>query len=344
MESNFEKERREIQEKEARFVRRLVMVIAVIIILAISVGVMFSSWKTIPAGTKGVVTEWGRVVGMRSNEGFVMPISQGVILMPIGTNKVFVYEEVATNEQQAIMANVSVNYKLNAAYVDDIYVELHKDYEGIVIIPAIRDALKTITPDYTIDEFTERRAEIKIRIDTLLDKRLDKYHIIVESVNIENWEFPADVDASISKKQIARQEALEEEYKLEKIRIQAQQQIIEAEAGKNATIINSEAEAQKQRIAADADAYAVRVAAEAEANATLMIKEAEATGINMIVDAMTNDDYIRYIWANQWSGDYPTIMGGDVYSIVPIDILGETNSTSTVIIPTETTNSTTTEP
>ena len=297
-----------------KFILGIVLIVTIMIVAIVAV----ASWKTVPAGYKGVVTDWGRVTGMKTNAGFVTPFTQDVVLMPISTQIATVSEEVATNEQQAITATVSVNYKLNAGHVDDIYVSLGREYEDTVVLPALRDALKTITPDYTIDEFTDKRAEIKTRVTDLLDARVNRYHIIIESVNIENWGFPESVDKAIEEKQIARQEALEAEYKLEKDRIEAQREVIIAEATKNATIITAEADAEKVRLEADAKAYSIKVQ-----------MEAEAKGIQQVTASLT-DEYVELQQMQQWNGELPQIVGTDVMVWMPLSESNTVESTDYV--------------
>ncbi|MHA2393530.1 MAG: hypothetical protein ACXAEX_16460 [Promethearchaeota archaeon] len=72
---------------------------------------------------------------------------------------------------------------------------------------------------------------------------------------------------------------------LESIRYEAQQQIIQAEAAKNATIARALGEAQARII---------------EANAT-------AEAINLITSQMT-DEYAQYLWLNQWDGKLPLVI------------------------------------
>jgi len=101
----------------------------------------------------------------------------------------------------------------------------------------------------------------------------------------------------------AEQEALVAKNELEKIKYQAQQQIIQAEAAKNATIRTAEGEALAKII---------------EANAT-------AKSIQIITSQLT-DEYALYLWLSQWDGKLPLVYTKEGTGLM-IDVSEFVNST-----------------
>ena len=94
----------------------------------------------------------------------------------------------------------------------------------------------------------------------------------------------------------AEQQALVSKNTLEQIRYEAQQQIIQAEAAKNATIRR----------------------AEGEAMAVIIEAEATAQAIEIITLQMT-DEYASYLWLQQWDGKLPAVMTKDEQGLI-IDV------------------------
>ena len=88
-------------------------------------------------------------------------------------------------------------------------------------------------------------------------------------------------------------QALVSKNELEQIRYEAQQQIIQAEAAKNATIRRAEGDALARII---------------EANST-------AKAIEIITLQMT-DEYASYLWLQQWDGRLPAVMTRDEQGLI----------------------------
>jgi regulator of protease activity HflC (stomatin/prohibitin superfamily) len=88
--------------------------------------------------------------------------------------------------------------------------------------------------------------------------------------------------------------------KLEQIRHEAQQQVIQAEAEKNATIARALGEAEAAIIEADATAAAIQV----------------------ITSQMT-PEYAQYLWLTQWDGKLPLVVGEGTGLIIDVNSLLE---------------------
>ncbi len=113
------------------------------------------------------------------------------------------------------------------------------------------------------------------------------------SVSLTDFQFSASFSAAIEAKVTAEQQALVSKNELEQIRYEAQQQIIQAEAAKNATIRRAEGEALARII---------------EANST-------AKAIEIITLQMT-DEYASYLWLQQWDGRLPAVMTRDEQGLI----------------------------
>lgn len=122
-------------------------------------------------------------------------------------------------------------------------------------------------------------------------------------MSIVDFQFSESFTTAIEAKVTAEQRALESLNKLEQIKYDAQQRIIEADATKNATITLAEAEALKKTIEANATAQAL-----------LVVKTAEAESIRLLLDQLrmqNQTEYLQYLAILQWNGILPYIYAGD---------------------------------
>src|SRR5690606_6067099 len=112
-----------------------------------------------------------------------------------------------------------------------------------------------------------------------------QYGIIVEAVNITNFEFSQAFTQSIEAKVVAVQRALEAENRLRQIEIEARQREAQAKGEANAKIAEAEGQAQ----------------------AILTVAEAQAEANKLINDSIT-DELVRYNLVDRLSPGISTIV------------------------------------
>lgn len=280
-------------------VKKLTGTLIILLILAISGVVILSTASVkIPSGSRGVLLTWGKVEDRILQEGlnFKIPFTQTVVIMNTQIQKAESTEATATADLQEVSTTVVVNYRLDPLKVNKIYTDLRQDYVNRVIKPNIEESIKATTAEYRAEELVTRRADVKATLDDILTERLAIFNIDVVSVSLTDFQFSASFSAAIEAKVTAEQQALVSKNELEQIRYEAQQQIIQAEAAKNATIRRAEGEAMAVII---------------EANAT-------AKAIEIITLQMT-DEYASYLWLQQWDGKLPAVMTKDEQGLI-IDV------------------------
>ncbi len=258
----------------------------------------------VPAGYRGVLLTWGKpedkILGVGLN--FIIPFVQNIELMNVQLQKAESSEDTATADLQQVTTTVAVNFRLNPVMVNEIYSDLRQDYVSRVIKPNIEESLKAATALYTAEELISKRLEMKATFDDILAERLMIFNIEVVSVSLTDFQFSPSFKAAIEAKVTAEQQALEAKNKLEQIRYEAQQQIIQAEALKNATIAIALGDAEAAIIEADATAAAIEV----------------------ITSQMTAE-YAQYLWLTQWDGKLPAVVGDESGLIIDLSSLLDEN-------------------
>ncbi len=273
------------------------------LLLMVAIG---SAMTIVPAGHSGVVVTMGSVNERILDEGlhFKAPFVQQIIMMNNKIQKTEVSSNSVSKDLQTISSSVAINYHITKDAAASIYQTIGEQYADTVLQPAIQEAVKAVTAQYTAEELITKRSAVGDEIGQTLSNKVSEYGILIDKFNIVNFDFSEEFNAAIEQKQVAEQNKLRAETEKE-------QQIIEAEA------------AAKQKT----------IAAEAEAEATLKKAEAEAEA-NEKINASLNDRVLRYQQIQKWDGKYPNVVS-DAASIlvdIPTDS-SNTNSTTEATAP-----------
>lgn len=219
-------------------------------VAVIAVGIVLASAvTTVEAGTRGVLKTFGEITGVL-DEGlhFRAPFITSVTIVEVRTQRYESNSTAASRDLQIVTSNVVINYRPDSAQVDRLVREVGTDYERRVVDPAIQEALKAATAQFTAEELITRRPEVSDLIQQVLTERLTPRGVIVETVSITDFNFSDEFARAIEAKQVAEQDALRASRELERARIEAQQQVARAEAEATARLEVARAEAEALRL------------------------------------------------------------------------------------------------
>lgn len=281
-----------------------------LILLIFTVATVATSWRTVPAGYKGVRTTWGRVTGIAHEGGmFVWGIlGERLELMDVQIHEYTTTETAASIDLQSVTTEITVNYRLMSSHVQEIWQTLRRDYENRVLKPNIDESLKASTAEFAAEDLILRREDVKHRFLDILQDRIAPYHIEILGVSITDFKFSSAFMEAIDRKVTTVQNALAAEALLEQIKYEAQQKIIQAAADKNATILRAEATAMRAILEANGTAQAL-----------LLEKYAEAEAIEVIMAQLeANPEYLEYLAILAWNGQLPNLWSGDVLPFIQL--------------------------
>jgi len=208
---------------------RLVVGFIIFIILLM---VFFGLFYTVHAGQRGILLTFGKPNPMAMEPGLhlKMPMVQSVVIMNVQTQKFIVTKaSSASQDLQEVTTEIAVNYHINPSDVVPIYTNIGKDYENVVIAPAVSEVLKATTAKYSAEELITNRAQVKDDIDVALSERLRTSNVIVDAISITDFQFSDVFTQAIENKVTAQQNALAAQNKLEQVKYEAQQAITQAE-------------------------------------------------------------------------------------------------------------------
>lgn len=274
----------QVSKKAGKITAGIIAAVAAVIVAASSVAI-------VPAGHTGVVLTLGKVSNNSYQEGFHLkaPFFQQIEVM---SNKIQVYETNATavsKDLQSVSSNIAVNYKISSDQSARIYQTIGREYESIILMPAVQESMKSVTAKYTAEELITERAIVGEEIKNTLENKVNDYGIIIEKFNIVNFDFSAEFNAAIEAKQVA------------------EQNLIKTKTEQQQAIVIAEAEAKKKTIAAEAEATATLTEANAQAEA------------NKLLSNSLSELIIKYEQISKWNGELPKVMS-DAASLIDVGI------------------------
>ena len=186
----------------------------------------------VPAGNVGVVTNFGSVQPGTLEPGLhiVIPIVQHVAIIDTRVRPHEFQEiDAASAEYQTVRLTGVMNYHVDGQYASDLYQRVGVDFASKVIDPAFNDFIKTVVPEYKVDQILGARDEIRSKAKQALAANLAQYHIIVDDIYIANISFSVEFQQAIEAKQVAQQQVQTESQILAQKKIQADQAVAQAQ-------------------------------------------------------------------------------------------------------------------
>ncbi|GIV26428.1 MAG: hypothetical protein KatS3mg027_0242 [Bacteroidia bacterium] len=193
-------------------------------------GILFSTFISVPAGHVGVTILFGKVDKDVLPEGLhlINPL-KNVYNMSVRTQEIFEHADVPSKEGLSVGLEVSLLYHILPENASDIYRNIGEKYADVFIVPLLRSAIRNVTVNHEAKElYTSGREIISGQIFSELDKNLRNRGIIVEAVLLRKIALPDQVQQAINNKLAAEQEAERMKFVILKEEQEAKRKSIEA--------------------------------------------------------------------------------------------------------------------
>lgn len=225
-----------------RALKTVLLLVAAAVVLWI-----FAPFAIVPAGSRGVVTTFGKISPEVLDEGihFRIPIAQTVHLIDVRIQKGEGSGDAASKDLQQVHTTVALNYHIDPKQAAHVFRELGQSIGDRIIVPAVQEAVKAATAQYTAEELIAKRPEIRERIRALLVERMSRHGVVVDEFSIVNFTFSKSFNEAIEAKTTAEQLKLKAERDLQRIRVEAEQKVTQAKAEAEALSL------QKQQVTAE---------------------------------------------------------------------------------------------
>jgi prohibitin 2 len=275
------------------------IVLAVVPLIAL---VLLWPFYSVPTGSRGVVTQFGKIVGIEGEGLAVLPPWQKLSNFSIRAEKADIENaEGSTSDTQPVKVSMTVRYSIATDRVAEVFEKYSHDGDlSSYVQTATQEIFKAVTAKYTAADLIAQRAKVSSDINAALREKLSLYGAQVINIDMRNFAFSESYMHAINDKVTQEQLRLAAENKLK---------TVEAE--------------QKQKVAiAEAEANALKAQADGEAYANLTIAKAQAEALRLQNAALAqNRDVLELrrievekVKAEKWNGALPT----SIYAGAPI--------------------------
>ncbi len=192
---------------------------------------LFNSFQVVGPGERGVI--FSQITGLREvtlDEGmhFKVPFVETIFIMDVRVQKVQSNASAASKDLQNISSVIAVNFHVDPSRAQKVFQEVGRDFKDRVIDPAVQESVKAVTAHFTAEELITMRGEVKTQIQSGLTERLRKFNIIVDEFSIVDFSFSEVFNKAIEEKQMAEQNALKAKRDLDRIKVEAEQRVVQA--------------------------------------------------------------------------------------------------------------------
>ena len=263
---------------------------------------------SVPTGSRGVITQFGKIVGIEGEGLAILPPWQKLSNFSIRAEKADIENaEGSTSDTQPVKVSMTVRYSIATDRVAEVFEKYSHDGNlSSYVQTATQEIFKAVTARYTAPDLIAQRSKVSNDIYAALREKLSLYGAQVINIDMRNFAFSDSYMHAINEKVTQEQLRLGAENKLKTVEAEQKQKVAVAEA-----------EASALRAKADGEAYANLKVATAQADAlkiqnAALAQNKDVLELRRIEVAMTQ--------AKAWNGVLPV----NVYGSAPIPFINLT--------------------
>ena len=277
------------------------------IILAIALILLVTLWPfyTVPTGSRGVITQFGRIVGIEQEGLTILPPWRKLAVFSVRSETATIDNASgSTSDTQPVDTSLTVRYSIAPDRVAFVYEQYSHDGDiSSFVQTATQEVFKAVTARYVATDLIAKRPQVSSDIFEALQAKLDKYGARVLNIDMRNFEFSHDYMAAINDKVTQEQK-----------RLAAENRAKTAEAEQRIKVVTAEADAAALRAKADGEAYATTKNAEAQAEALKVQNAALAQNKDVLELRRIQVEQTK---AEKWDGRLPEA----IYAGAPVPFL-----------------------
>ncbi len=259
-------------------------------------------FHSVPTGSRGVVTQFGKIVQIEPEGLVVLPPWQKLALFSVRAEAAQVDNaEGATSDTQPVHVSLTVRYSIYPDRVAEVYEKYsHNGDLSSYVQTSTQEVFKAVTARYTAPDLIAKRSAVSANIGTALAEKLEKYGAQVINIDMRSFAF-----------QDSYMRAINSKVEQEQLRLAAENRLLTVEAEQKQKVAVAEAEASAVRAKADGDSYALLKNATAQADA-LKVQNAALAQNKEVLELRRIE--VEQTKADRWNGQLPQ----NVYAGAPI--------------------------
>jgi regulator of protease activity HflC (stomatin/prohibitin superfamily) len=214
--------------------------------------------RTVPTGSRGVITVGGAIRGIE-NEGFLLLSPwQRLDIFNIRAEEATVDNaEGSTSDTQPVKVSLTVRYSISPDKVSEVFEKYSHDGNlQSYVQTATQEVFKAVTAKYTAPDLIAKRSAVSGDIAVGLRAKLSLYGAQVINIDMRNFSFSPEYMAAINSK-----------VTQEQLRLAAENKVLTVQAEQKQKVAIAEAEASALKAQADGQSYAALKIATAQADA-----------------------------------------------------------------------------
>lgn len=274
-------------------------------IVGVLVFMFLVPFASVPTGTRGVVTQFGAIQGIRAEGLAFVPPWQKLTIFNIRAEEADIKDaDGSTADTQPVKVSLTVRYNITPERVAEVYERYSHDGDlSSYVQTAAQEVFKAVTAGYSAPDLISQRAKVSTEISSALRTKLAVYGAQVINIDMTNFAFSDDY-----------MKAIAEKVTQEQLRLGAENRLKTVEAEQKQKVAVAEAEASALKAKADGEAYASVKTATAQAEALRVQNDALARSKEVLELRRIEVEKIK---AERWDGALPQNM----YSNAPIPYL-----------------------
>ncbi len=283
---------------------RTISRIAIGIVVLIALYLLWPFYS-VPTGSRGVITQFGKIVGIEGEGLAILPPWQKLSNFSIRAEKADIENaEGSTSDTQPVKVSLTVRYSIATDRVSEVFEKYSHDGDlSSYVQTATQEIFKAVTAKYTAPDLIAQRARVSSDINAALREKLSLYGAQVINIDMRNFSFSESYMHAINDKVTQEQLRLAAENKLKTVEAEQKQKVAIAEA-----------EANARKAQADGEAYANLAVAKAQAEA-LRVQNAALAQNKDVLELRRIE--VERTKAEKWNGALPTA----IYAGAPIPFL-----------------------
>lgn len=260
---------------------------------------------SVPTGSRGVVTQFGRIIGIKGEGLAILPPWQKLANFSVRAEQADIENaDGSTSDTQPVKVSLTVRYSIMPDKVAEVYEKYsHSGDLSSYVQTATQEIFKAVTARYVATDLISKRANVSADINAELRNKLAVYGAQVINIDMRNFSFSPSY-----------MEAINDKVTQEQLRLAAENKLRTVEAEQKQKVAIAEAEAAAVKARADGEAYANLKVATAQAEA-LKIQNAALSQNREVLELRRIE--VERVKAERWDGRLPQ----NVYAGAPIPFL-----------------------
>jgi prohibitin 2 len=231
------------------------------LVVALLTAYLLNPFYQVPTGSRGVVTQFGKIIGIEGEGLTILPPWQTLDYFSVRAQTVNLDEaEGSTSDTQPVKTSLTIRYNNRPEKVADIFERYsHKGDLNDYLKTAAQETFKAVTAKYTAPDLINLRAKVSQDISDTLQKKVDIYGAQVVNIDMRQFSFSPEYMKAINDKVTQEQLRLGAENKLKTVEAIEKQKVVVATADANAAKAKADGEAYSNLTVAKAQAESLEI-------------------------------------------------------------------------------------